>query len=609
MKQKRQSAKVRRDSMDFRDLIYQPALVRISAEKHPDWRWVTVLDQRQEGACTGFGLAAVINYLNRERGDAVCVSPRMLFEMAKRFDQWPGENYDYSSARGAMKGWHKSGVCSEALWKYQPNKRGTLTEPAKRNALQYPLGAYYRILPNVADLHAALNEVSVVFASAATHDGWDNVDKKGVIRYSASAQPDSGHAFAIVGYTKDGFIIQNSWGKGWGGYSIKGKKHGGTALWLYDDFEQNVWDLWVARLALPQAYRFRGTSRYTAAASGIRLAEAGPASHDIDGHYVHIDDGQFDSMGDYPSSSEQVDAIMNEIRMKSPKHILLYAHGGLNSVKDSAKRVGTWRECFDRNGIYEIHFIWETGFLAELKDILIGKDKFARERAGGDSSWWDNMIESASQPAGYALWKEMKADADRAFQVNAAGTEFLGRLKTVLAKMENPPRLHLAGHSAGSIWHARLIEQWKALGLPKLGSLSLFAPACTHGLFTQSYEPVLGDIIPNIDLYILSDEDECNDSVGGVYRKSLLYLVSRAYESKKDTVPLLGMENYLSDLSKNARRRMNVFITDKNTDKTSSASHGGFDNDLLTMNSLLETVTGAKPVSGKKFTAEELKGY
>jgi hypothetical protein len=608
MKQKRQAAKVRRDSMDFRDLIYQPALVRIATEKHPDWRWVTVLDQQQEGACTGFGLAAVINYLNRERRDKVCVSPRMLFEMGKRFDQWPGENYDYGSARGAMKGWHKSGACPDKLWPYVPKKPGAFTEAAKRAALNYPLGAYYRILPRVTDLHAALNEVSVVFASAATHHGWDRVDKKGIIPYSETIPSDSGHAFAIIGYTERGFIIQNSWGKGWGGFAAKGRKYGGTALWLYDDFEQNAWDLWVARLALPQAYRIRG-SRYAASAGGVRLAEAGPASHDIDRHYVHIDDGQFDPRGDYPSSGGQVDAIMDEIVHRKPEHILLYAHGGLNSVKDSAKRVDAWRACFERNGIYEIHFIWETGFFAELKDILFGKDKFARERAGGDSSWWDNMIESASQPAGYALWKEMKADAERAFEDKADGTAFVGRLQAALARMAKPPKIHLAGHSAGSILYAHMLRQCARLDLPRLASLSLFAPACTHELFARTYGPILGTLIPNMNLFILNDGDERNDTVGGVYRKSLLYLVSRSFESKKSTEPLLGMENYLSDLSANARGRMRIFITDKDPDRTNSSSHGGFDNDLPTMNSLLEIVTGAKPEPGKEFKAEEMKGY
>ena len=43
----------------------------------------------------------------------------MLYEMARRYDEWAGEKYSGSSARGAVKGWHKHGVCSESHWPYK----------------------------------------------------------------------------------------------------------------------------------------------------------------------------------------------------------------------------------------------------------------------------------------------------------------------------------------------------------------------------------------------------------------------------------------------------------------------------------------------------------
>ena len=65
--------------------------------------------------------ATVVHYLLRTRDvirDEGEVSPRMLYDMARRYDEWPGEKYSGSSARGAMKGWHKHGVCSRAHWTY-----------------------------------------------------------------------------------------------------------------------------------------------------------------------------------------------------------------------------------------------------------------------------------------------------------------------------------------------------------------------------------------------------------------------------------------------------------------------------------------------------------
>src|SRR5262245_12947556 len=114
----------RPDTLDFRDKMYVPSLIEVPTHISLDEykkKKLQVLDQGKEGACTGFGLATVANYLLTCRQvvpDSNPVSPRMLYEMARRYDEWPGENYSGSSARGAMKGWHKHGVCSELDWPY-----------------------------------------------------------------------------------------------------------------------------------------------------------------------------------------------------------------------------------------------------------------------------------------------------------------------------------------------------------------------------------------------------------------------------------------------------------------------------------------------------------
>ena len=115
----KQLLQTRRDSLDFRDHIYMPTLVPLASELLPDPKCLHVRNQQAEGACTGFGLAAVANFLLQQRRvvpDSTQVSPRMLYEMARRYDEWPGEAYSGSSARGAMKGWHKHGVCAHTLW-------------------------------------------------------------------------------------------------------------------------------------------------------------------------------------------------------------------------------------------------------------------------------------------------------------------------------------------------------------------------------------------------------------------------------------------------------------------------------------------------------------
>ncbi|HTF75783.1 MAG TPA: hypothetical protein VK620_15880, partial [Bradyrhizobium sp.] len=159
----------RPDRIDFRDLPYRARLVSLP-DKYPtdnliiNWLPIyrndsMVLNQGQEGSCTGFGLAGVVNYLRWElanvlaaenktkRVPPVLISARMLYQNARLYDEWKGEDYDGSSCRGAMKGFHKHGVCTVTFW---PNfeKRaepGTAREGWDGNAPETPLGAYYRI--------------------------------------------------------------------------------------------------------------------------------------------------------------------------------------------------------------------------------------------------------------------------------------------------------------------------------------------------------------------------------------------------------------------------------------------------------------------------------
>ena len=611
---------VHRDSADFRDRVYQPTLVALKRSVLPARDFTNIRNQEAEGACTGFGLAAVIDYLNRSEGIDEPVSTRMLYEMAKRHDRWPGENYEGSSARGAMKGWHKNGVCPESVWRYRPQNPGFLTTERQQRALRYPLGAYYRIIPRRSDFHAALNEVPAIFVTAAVHQGWDRPEE-GIIRYDRNATETGGHAFAILGYIDEGFIIQNSWGPNWGGLELEGVHYEGLAIWTYADFEANLWDAWVARMARPvESLTALAGGAIVDRPGGPERIEAGPPQHTIRRHYIHIDDGAFDPRGNYPSNAGEATEIIESAVSSDCEHIVLYAHGGLNGIKASAKRVSAWQPVFAANRVYELHFIWETGLLAELRDIIFGKQSFANKRAGGFGDWKDRVLEKATHLAGRALWKEMISDAELAFQKGCAGNMVAETLINTLKAAGNRkrPKLHLVGHSAGSIWFAHLLRQWKDLNGPKLENLILFAPACTHDVFDHDIRPAIGSgTVGHFHHYLLNDKTERDDNVGFVYGKSLLYLVSNSYqksasELSKPPIPLLGMEKFLGQLpDKGIKDRMTPYIAKKNGLYTTSTSHGGFDNDAHTMNSMLRVVLGLKANTklSHPFVADNLSGY
>lgn len=597
------------DVPDLRDWPYEPTLAQLRRYLTAP-RGLHILDQGREGACTGFGLAAVINLLSQRRGAKVRVSPRMLYEMARLHDDWSGEDYAGSSCRGAIKGWAQMGVCSEADWPYRPDRPGSLDVRRAKAVRQHTLGAYYRVQPRISDFHAALNEAGVLYCSAQTHAGWQRPDRRsGVIPIEQDHQ--GGHAFAVVGYNSKGFWIQNSWGKSWG--------RGGLGLWLYEDWLDNLMDAWVVGLALPtpQIWHLPPSAARNRPAVG---APSAPARAEIAGHFVHVDDGRFHSHGRYWSNLDDVRATAALVaRPRSGyRHLLLYAHGGLNSPRDSARRIAAMKETFKANGIYPYHFMYDTGLLEELKDVVVRRRDDVAERAGGMSDWTDRLIEWGSRVPGRALWREMKDGARLPFLPGRAGSAILAAWMTELARPgATQLKVHLCGHSTGAILLARLLETLEDLAPTlRIASCTLLAPAASIALFESHYYPYLVSPpqafgVERMQVFNLAERLERADNVGGVYRKSLLYLVSNAFEETPPE-PLLGLQADLEALLQRDKmravdRRFRVQVADgRPGGATASTSHGGFDNDVATMNTLLGTILGNLETPRVPFTRQIL---
>ena len=75
-----------------------------------------------------------------------------------------------------------------------------------------------------------------------------------------------------------------------------------------------------------------------------------------------------------------------------------------------------------------------------------------------------------------------------------------------------------------------------------------------------------------------------------IYQKSLLYLVSNAFESKPE-MPLLGMAVFNQPLPSVTFK----YSEGKEGEASAATSHGGFDSDVDTMNSVLSDITGSSP--------------
>ncbi|MDX8336590.1 hypothetical protein [Candidatus Cetobacterium colombiensis] len=583
--------RVVKDFEDQNDYIYTPTL-KILKEKILPPKNLNILSQ-EGNSCTGYALAATINFLNKENSNKLPVSGDMIYEFAKTFDEWIGEDYNGSSCRGAIKALKNMGVCSQESWE---KSGGIFSKDQLLDAKKNKLGAYYRINLKLEDFHCALNETGVIFVSSYIHEGWKKVDTKdGKIPFKKSNKIDS-HAFAIVGYDETGFYIQNSWGKKWG--------NEGLGHWSYEDFMENILDAWVLQMGVSTNAI---DSKINLKSSNLKTGYS-PDSNEIWGHYVNIDDGEFVTKDKYPSRYEDLKTTMSIIEKSLYKHVVIYAHGGLNTKKDCAVRTKAMLKTFKENGIYPINIMYNTGVVEELKDSFLRVDEDSKKTSYFGEEVVNSCLEKATKSIGRALWREMKNGARVMFENEKAGVKVIDEIVKLyeLKKI----KIHIVGHSTGAILLMHLLDYLSNSKKPiEITSCSLMAPAAKMSDFDKYYEPILNGVssvkIKNMCIYSLNDKLEKDDNVGLVYRSSLLYLVSNSYEDKNPE-KLLGMEIYNKNLKNQPNFEIIYSGKKEYQDRCKSKSHGGFDNDPFTMNDILKRILETKDIPESKFDSKNL---
>ncbi|MEW5879986.1 MAG: C1 family peptidase [Pseudomonadota bacterium] len=616
---------VRPDRIDFRDLPFRP---NVAVAPKPRWFpefALPVKNQDDTSACTGFSLSLVVEHLLRkaQRERAPAISPYMLYSMARRYDEFPGSKDEGSSLRGALKGWHKHGACAAALW-----KTGVDMPPAPKkaaddwwlDAVKRPLGAYYRIdRKQIADIHAALNEVGIVYASADTHRGWDDgadggagVGKAGALKKRPASFDDvfvippnkggdGGHAFAIVGYDERGFLLQNSWGTDWGSY--------GYAILTYDDWLDNAMDCWVAQLGVvTQEHQAisRATTLRTDPNGRVALASSTVLrDREISPFVLNMgNNGRLSSSGLFRTSEDDVRAIVDihlaEARRRwklgdRPIDVCVYAHGGLVGEKDAAQNAADWIPMLYEQRIFPIYLMWETDFLSTVVNRIADAVRDVPRPAGAGEGfwsraerWWNERVERVLAEPGTAIWGEMKQNAEAISRDAKSGAVLLWSHFAASGLKKNDVRFHLVGHSAGSIVHSHIVDALAAK--VKFESVSFLAPAVRLDTFDKLVRPRIADgTVRRYQQFHLTDKAEQDDPTCGPYRRSLLYLVSQSFEGGRQT-PILGMQKYFDPY---APRLKDATVHAAPGATSTSTTHGGFDNDPATKARVVEFIKGS----------------
>lgn len=405
--------------------------------------------------------------------------------------------------------------------------------------------------------------------------------------------------------------------------NIMGKKHRRPGVAPDSDSlpgETSDRDRFIAEVpsAEPIEFSDHAPRRRGAAEGDAVRGNLGPAERsELRRHVVNMTAGEFSTDGEFTTTREDVAAIFTEHLPEwaaanqgdAPLRIVLFAHGGLVAESDglaiAQKHVRWWKQ----NRVYPVYFVWETGFWQSIWQLLTGATRSratteATRDLFGDAA--DRVVEGIARSLGAGLlWGGMKRSAERAFEPIGAGRVVIDHLNQ-FCQTRNPANieLHAAGHSAGSIFMAHGLDYASRQGLPPITSLHYLAPAITVDLFKQKTLGLLGRGVEHLTIYTMLRSYELDDTVGP-YRKSLLYLIYYALESARET-DVLGLEESLRRDPQVARAFglgttaaaphgevvWSVSSQAEGRRASRSTTHGGFDDDVATMHSVLRRIKG-----------------
>ena len=247
------------------------------------------------------------------------------------------------------------------------------------------------------------------------------------------------------------------------------------------------------------------------------------------------------------------------------RHVVLYAHGGLVGEDGGISIADRMIDWWCANNVYPVHIVWESDPITTIFSVLDHHQAGLPFGGWLDGAW--EALDTALEHLGRnirPLWEQMKANARAASDALRGGlpetepgvTLFLDRLQVYRQKHPNDMKIHLVGHSAGSVVLASVVDRLAAMGIP-IDSLQLMGGAIRVDDFVTSVVSKLAGApggngaLKRFVAYDLKDKNELDDTCPAnpaVYHKSLLYFVARSLEASPSNfeVPMAGLSKDMS---------------------------------------------------------------
>lgn len=183
----------------------------------------TVRDQGPYGTCASFAASAIKEYQEKvDIGLSGYMSPQFVYNNRSNA---PSEGM---YARDVMDILKNKGICQESDYPY--TSQTPITKEILDKAKKYVISSYASVT-TIDGVKRALIKSGPCYIAFPVYNFGNRFWKA-----TQGATFLGGHATAIVGYTKTGFIIRNSWSDKWNG--------NGYTIFPYEDFGSQ-WEIWT----------------------------------------------------------------------------------------------------------------------------------------------------------------------------------------------------------------------------------------------------------------------------------------------------------------------------------------------------------------------------
>ena len=224
---------------DERDFIFTsegdfPEFLDYSDELQP------IRNQGSQGSCYAQSACCMKEWQEkRDYGLDEYLSPQFFYNNRYNlYDDNPNNDYGMFG-RDVMRILKDVGVCLERNYKYGLiEDKKNISEECYTEALNHRIKGYARVYEK-DDLKRCLLRNGPCLIGFPVYNNTTRMWKK-----KEHEQMKGGHAMTVIGYNREGFIIRNSWGSGWGlnGYCIYPYGHWGShwEIWTTIDDDSDI---------------------------------------------------------------------------------------------------------------------------------------------------------------------------------------------------------------------------------------------------------------------------------------------------------------------------------------------------------------------------------